>query len=130
MELALSRIPTNERHAYKGAFEALMTYKMIGEQAGEFFVTQYGSLFLEFAVPSMERRQLPLTAGERTKTLSFLRQSVSSDLRFDFGLAPLTQTLGTSAPKVSETGDPVQFWIGAAVIGFGVILGLIAIFKR
>lgn len=130
LDLALSRIHPNERPAYKEAFEALIAYVMVAEQSGEYFVTQHGALFLEFAVPTMERRQLPLTDDERIKILSFLRSAVSSDSRFDFGQSSLTQSSGKPAQQGSENGNPMQFWIGAAIISFVVIWGLVAIFKH
>ncbi|MDI1273436.1 hypothetical protein [Polaromonas sp.] len=133
LEMAMSRVPPPEREAYQKAFEALNEYKLVAEQSGEFFVTQYGSLFLEHVVPTFERRQLPLTAAERNRALSFIRSAVSSDARFDlqnaFG-SPLQSAQPPQLPPVSGAGDPKKFWMGVAILGLLTVWCIFAVLKR
>lgn len=121
-ELAISRVSPSEREHFKLAFRALVEYKLVAEQSGEFFVTQYGALFLEYAIPTFERRQLPFTDAERESALTLLREAVSSDSRFDFHSETLSQPYKARPPVIPEvppagTGA-IWNWVGLALLIF------------
>ena len=80
---AMSRVPPLERECYRNALEALIQHRLLGEQSGELFVSQYGALLLEYAIPEFERRQLPFTDHERAAALSTIQRVIASDSRFD-----------------------------------------------
>lgn len=121
-EMAISRVSPPEREHFKEAFKALVEYKLVAEQSGEFFVTQYGALFLEHAIPIFERRALPFTDEERQSALTLLREAVSTDSRFDFHSETLSQPYKTRPPVIldaapADTGA-IWNWVGLALLIF------------
>jgi hypothetical protein len=129
MQDAMSRVPPPEREMYRGAIEALTELRMVGHQEGEIFVTQYGQLFLEFAVPSIEHRDLPLTISERATALSMLQATINGDARFGPQNDPVPGD--TSAkPEIDPAGNPATFWFGVAIVGFIALAFLFQVLKR
>jgi hypothetical protein len=125
----MSRVPPLERDNYGRNIEGLKALKMVGEQDGEIFVTQYGQLFLEYAIPTAERRDLPLTSAERAEALSLLVLGIKNDARFDTpDEAPPTQPPARQVP--AHSGDPGKFWLGAAIMGLIALSFLYQVLKR
>ena len=123
-ETAIASAPPDERGHFKEAFQALVEYKLLAEKSGEFFITQYGALFLEHAQPTFERRQLPFTDEERRSALNLLREAVSSDSRFNFHTDKLSQPYKARPPVIPEAAPAVTGaiwnWVGLALLIFFV----------
>ena len=123
-ETAIASAPPDERGHFKEAFQALVEYKLLAEKSGEFFITQYGALFLEHAQPTFERRQLPFTNEERRSALNLLREAVSSDSRFNFHTDKLSQPYKARPPVIPEAAPAgtgaIWNWVGLALLIFFV----------
>jgi hypothetical protein len=125
-EEAMARVPPPERAFYAGALAALQEHRMVGEQQGELFVTQYGQLFLEYAIPTTERRALPLKPDEREQMLGLLKSIVRADIRLD---PSAVSSLPHTEPPPVYPGDPWKFWLGAICMGVILLLFLRVMIK-